>query len=112
MVLRVKPTPTQFLTNRLSTLMDNTPLHSIPAFVQLFNPSPLKALLFEGWRRAIVTLIAKPPEQPIQWNSNTPSFSNLLVSNDNPHIFYFFFKKAKYVRVMVATVYRIHFNKR
>ncbi len=37
MVLRVKPTPTGFPTNSLSTPMDNTPLHSTSSMRHLWG---------------------------------------------------------------------------
>ncbi len=41
MVLRVKPTPTRFLTNILYTPMDNSPLHSISSVYHLWGMSLL-----------------------------------------------------------------------
>ncbi len=38
MVLRVKPTPTRFLTNSLYTPVGNTPMHSIPSVTPVRQP--------------------------------------------------------------------------
>ncbi len=39
MVLRVRPTPTLFLTNSLFTPMDDTPLHSLPGVLHPWGDS-------------------------------------------------------------------------
>ncbi len=77
MVLRVKPTPTQFPTNSLYTPMDNTPLHSIssdchpwcrlwrwdPEMIEVVHVTPnnwagkiVKSQLFSGLQRDISSL--------------------------------------------------------